>query len=110
MNIDDLTLGQIKQIQSMCGGGTNSPQTCVNELVIVVLQRGWVIVGHLTINGTVCEMLDARVVRRWGTTDGLGELAKEGPLKNSMIESPCPQKFHTASIVTRFVCDSGKWK
>lgn len=53
---------------------------------IVVLDRGWVYVGHTRRDGDVLHITDARCIRRWGTTRGLGQLAAEGPTSDTMLD------------------------
>lgn len=36
---------------------------------IVILQRGWVIVGKMTRTGNDCEVTEGAVIRRWGTSE-----------------------------------------
>jgi len=58
------------------------------ELKIVVLQRGWVIVGKFERNGSDCKVHNASVIRNWGTSKGLGELALSGPTVSTKLD-PC---------------------
>jgi hypothetical protein len=55
---------------------------------IVVLDRGWVLVGARVFDKKTAEITlsDAAVVRRWGTTKGLGQLAAEGPTPQTVLE------------------------
>lgn len=53
---------------------------------IVILQRGWVMVGRFERKGNDCKLHDASVVRIWGTTRGLGEIAIDGPTKNTQLD------------------------
>ena len=59
------------------------------EKKIVILHRGWVVVGDVSQEGDQVVVDNASVVRRWGTSKGLGELATNGPLKNTVLD-PCP--------------------
>ena len=43
---------------------------------IVILQRGWVIVGDLAKEGEYFVSQNTSVIRKWGTSRGLGQLAK----------------------------------
>ncbi len=51
---------------------------------IVVLQRGWVVVGRYSEDGDRVLVSDAHVIERWGTTQGLGELVN-GPTTNTVL-------------------------
>ena len=53
---------------------------------IVVLQRGWVMIGKFERNGSDCKLHNASVIRIWGTKNGLGELAEKGPLKDTVLD------------------------
>lgn len=75
---------------------------------IVILQRGWVVVGDFSKKGSECTIKNGFVVRRWGTTKGLGELAAEGPLANTTLDPLLETKFHELAIVARIKCSS-KW-
>lgn len=53
---------------------------------IVVLQRGWVLVGKFERKGEQCFLHEASTIRSWGTTKGLGELAAGGPTKDTKLD------------------------
>jgi len=53
---------------------------------IVVLQRGWVLIGRFERDGDLCYLHNASTIRNWGTTKGLGELAKDGPTKDTKLD------------------------
>ena len=77
---------------------------------IVVLQRGWVVVGHYYRTGTECRLEDASVIRRWGTTNGLPELASSGPLPETQLEkSKGDIRFHRSAEVLTLDCEESKW-
>jgi hypothetical protein len=50
---------------------------------IVVLPHGWVLVGDL--EGK--KLSNASTIRVWGTSKGLGELAKNGPTEKTILDS-----------------------
>lgn len=62
----------------------------VTDKRIVVLTSGWVFVGdyYKSEAGKPAFLTDASNVRRWGTTAGLGELALNGPTKDTVLD-PC---------------------
>ena len=71
---------------------------------IVIAQRGWVFVGNVTRTENEVLIEDAAVVRRWGTTRGLGQLAAEGPTPTTILD-PCPTvRIHPLAIVATMDC------
>jgi hypothetical protein len=77
---------------------------------IVVLQRGWVMVGDLIIIGDECELRDARVIRVWGTTKGLGEIALNGPTPKTVLDDAGHVYFHRLTTICEISCNQEKWK
>lgn len=78
---------------------------------IVVLQRGWVMVGRLERTGSECKLYDASVIRVWGTTKGLGEIAQSGPKPETKLD-PCNGvvEFDYLTVVATISCDDKSWK
>ena len=100
------------------GGDTDSAQRAAElrrqqgELPprqIVVLQRGWVVVGRVARSWERPEELsitDCAVVRQWGTTRGLGQLAEDGPLAGTVLDA-CPDvTAHILTVVLQMGCSS----
>lgn len=79
------------------------------EIRIVILQRGWVIVGNYYQEGSYCRIENGHVIRRWGTTKGLGELATEGKKENTILDPIPTTKFHELTVVASMICDKSKW-
>lgn len=110
MNLDELTLGQIKQLKELL----SEPDTCLTKECygkqIVILQRGWVVVGDLVKCGSEFILDNGSVIRIWGTTNGLGELAMNGPTSSTKLD-PIPEtKFHELTVIAMLKCDKNKWK
>lgn len=82
-----------------------------SPVCIVILQRGWVMVGELKKAGSDCVLKKASVIRTWGTTRGLGEIAKDGPIKDKTVLDPChgPVRFDSLTVVASIDCDASKW-
>ena len=82
----------------------------VGALKIVVLQRGWVLVGELEKKGTDCKLHGAAVVRVWGTTKGLGEIAVGGPTSSTKLDV-CGGvvSFDWLTVVFTLDCDAKAW-
>ena len=66
MNIDELTLGQIKQLQAVVGGTATAAKGPIGGRHVVVVDRGWIFAGDLsrTADGYV-RISDAVHVFRW---------------------------------------------
>jgi hypothetical protein len=78
---------------------------------IVVLQRGWVMVGRFERNGSDCKLHNASVIRSWGTTKGLGEIASEGPKSSTKLDK-CNGlvEFDYLTVVASIACNESAWK
>lgn len=77
------------------------------DIQIVVLQRGWVVLGEFSQEGDICLIKNGYVLRRWGTTEGLGQL-KNGPCAETTYDELPETKFHQLTIVFRLKV-GGKW-
>ena len=53
---------------------------------IIVLDRGFVYVGNAVLDGDLLTISGAKCIRRWGTTKGLGQLAKSGRTSNTVLD------------------------
>lgn len=77
---------------------------------ILVLQRGWIAVGDLTDeNEQRVKLTGASIIRRWGTTKGLGQLALEGPQSGTVLDACGSVEVHPLAIVLRLPCEAAKW-
>lgn len=82
----------------------------MKDIRILILQRGWVVVGEYTKDGTEVVVTNGNVIRRWGTTKGLGELALDGPLKDTTLD-PIPEtRLHELGVVASIKCVTEKWR
>ena len=61
-----------------------------NPTHIVVVESGWVFATESPDAKTGQDLTakNAKVIRRWGTTNGLAQLAIEGPTRETQLE-PC---------------------
>lgn len=76
---------------------------------IVVLHRGFVFVGDVERLENEVVIHNAKNVRRWGTTKGLGELATCGPLSNTVLDIGGTIRFSPLAEVCSYDCDPTKW-
>lgn len=87
--------------------------TINGDVKIVVLQRGWVVVGRLSIDPLDKDqrrLENCAVIRVWGTTRGLGEIAFGGPTSKTVLDKAPAMTFHVLTIVTAIDCDGEKWR
>jgi hypothetical protein len=77
---------------------------------ILVLQRGWVVVGDIVEDNDMRVRLEqASVIRRWGTTKGLGQLALSGPQSATVLDACGAVEAHPQTIVLRIPCVEESW-
>lgn len=110
MNLDELTLGQLKEIKTLCGISDSAAKEIGSAVKIVVLQRGWVVVGCFFQSGSKCKVENGYVIRRWGTTEGLGQLATKGPQSETKLELTPTMRFHELTMIQTIDCEDSKWK
>ena len=89
---------------------STKPKESDSPIKIVILQRGWCMVGRMERKENECKLYDASVIRIWGTTKGLGEIAKDGPTSTTKLD-PCNGvvEFDYLTVVACISCDERKW-
>ena len=75
---------------------------------IVIGQRGWVWVGRYAEDGDQVVLTDARCIRRWGTSKGLGELVS-GPTKTTVLDPAGTVTLHRLGVVASYEADVAAW-
>lgn len=76
---------------------------------ICILQRGWVMVGNFLREGNDCTLTNASVIRVWGTTKGLGEIALNGPTSSTKLDPCGTARFDYLTTIAVLDC-SDKWE
>ena len=80
------------------------------EIKIVIFQRGWVMVGKFERDGSECKLHKASVIRNWGTTKGLGEIAIGGPTASTKIDPTGGLvEFDYLTVVAAISCNQSAW-
>jgi len=74
---------------------------------IVIAQRGFVFVGTVSEEEGMLVLRDAAVIRRWGTSKGLGQLALEGKQKDTVLDACGEVTLHPLSVVGRIDVKEG---
>ena len=102
----ELTDEQAEALKSqLCGGEKPS-----SDVRIVLLQRGWVMVGRYFQNGDECVLTDCSTIRMWGTTKGLGEIAGGGPTSKTVLDKQPTARFHRLTVIATIDCVESKWR
>lgn len=78
---------------------------------IVVLQRGWVFVGRYSLDPEtqIVTLTDAKNIRVWGTTKGLGQLAESGPTGSTKLDPAGVVTFHLLTQVLAIDTEVETW-
>ena len=79
-----------------------------SEVRIVVLQRGWIVVGRWAQDGDEVVVRDASVVRFWGTTRGLGEIV-DGPTTTTKLDPAGTVRANAAAVVLTIDVNAEAW-
>jgi len=111
VDIENMTVKEAKELASMFGGGKKkSPSVEVDYgIKIAILQRGWVMVGRYSQKGDYITLKNAAVVRKWGTSKGLPELAAKGPLSDTVLDKGPDIRFHVLTEIASLQCEESKW-
>lgn len=122
VDIDGMTIGDAKaavsrgkQIETALGlssASTASPDrgSIDHGLQIVILDRGFVFVGDVSTNGDWVTISNAKNVRRWGTSQGLGELAARGPQPETKLDIGGTIKAPHRALIGMIACEVASWK
>lgn len=80
-----------------------------SNIKIAILQRGWVMIGRYSEEGDNCALENAYVIRSWGTTKGVGELALNGKQTGTKLDKAGSVTFHKLTVVALINCVEDKW-
>ena len=77
---------------------------------IVVCDRGFIYVGNVVHDGDWCVISNARNIRYWGTTRGLGELAINGPTEKTKLDEVGTVRVPARAVINIIDTEEVKWK
>lgn len=77
---------------------------------IVVVDRGFVYVGHASVIDDWCVIDRARNIRIWGTTGGLGELARTGPTDQTRLDDVGIVRVPMHALISLIDTEESLWK
>jgi hypothetical protein len=76
---------------------------------IVVLDRGFVYVGDVSLEEDWCVIREARNVRYWGTSKGLGQLALEGPQSGTRLDKVGTVRAPMRAVISLIDTEARLW-
>ena len=79
------------------------------DIKIVVLDRGFVYVGHVEVSADWVTIQRAQNIRVWGTSKGLGEL-RNGPLSSTKLDNVGTVKAPTRALISLIDVEQKAWK
>jgi hypothetical protein len=87
----------------------DAPKPPDGPIKIVVLDRGFVYVGGVKIDGDFVVITGAKNIRIWGTTKGLGELVN-GPLSGTKLDAVGVVRAPLRALISLIDVEQSKWK
>jgi hypothetical protein len=76
---------------------------------IVVVESGWVFAAVLEESATHISSSDCAVIRSWGTTNGLGQLALKGPTKETVLDMCNITHIPKTKVLFTMECTPLEW-
>ena len=76
--------------------------------IIIGLER-WQFVGLCERDGDHITITEAKNIRRWGTTSGLGQLALHGPQTDTLLDDYGTVRIHVLAVVASIECNEEAW-
>lgn len=76
---------------------------------VVVLDRGFVYVGQVKCDDQWCVITNAHNIRVWGTTQGLGELVRNGPTSKTKLDAVGTVRAPMRAVISIIDSEEGKW-
>ena len=76
---------------------------------IVVLQRGWIVIGDVNKSENEVTIKNCSVIRVWGTSKGIGEIAENGKTSKTVLDKSPDVVVHPLSVVLYMNVNMDKW-
>ena len=85
----------------------------VEGIKILVLDRGWVLVGRVSRHPELAfhwRVTDCRCIRLWGSERGLAQIAREGPTGQTKLDDPCDLSVPYRAVLQILDVEESKWE
>ena len=100
---DVIKIDEVEYVRKDAAVGT------VGDIKIVVLDRGFVYVGHVSLCADFVTIQRAQNIRVWGTTKGLGELVN-GPTSSTRLDNVGTVKAPLRALISLIDVRQDAWK
>ena len=84
-------------------------KTVLKGFAIVIADRGFVYIGAVEHDGEWCRMTNARIIRKWGTANGIGQLALEGPQSETVLDNVGSIQIPSHAVISMIDTEASKW-
>lgn len=88
---------------------TTTPAADFTGFAIAFADRGFVWVGEVETTPEWVSIKNARAVRRWGTKEGLNELAQKGPLPSTKLDAAADILVSRKALIGLIPTEAQKW-
>lgn len=88
---------------------TSNDQSTPGRLCIAILDRGWIFIGRVTETPGSVIIEDADCVRRWGTKNGIGQIALGGPTRETKLDPAGTVTVPRTAIVALIDAVEASW-
>lgn len=82
----------------------------MSQIQIAVIDSGWVMVGRLKLNTNTVTLENASVIRVWGTSKGLGQIALDGPTAETKLDKIGTVQIERSQLKFLIECEDKKWE
>jgi hypothetical protein len=87
----------------------DAQKKCEGDIKIVVVDRGFVYVGQVSKEGDFFVVRNAKNIRVWGTSKGLGELVS-GPTSQTKLDPVGTVRVPARALISLIDLEQAKWK
>lgn len=89
---------------------TSTQPELSGEHQIVIVEGRWNFVGHTQwLENGMLRITGASVIRYWGTTKGLGEIAMGGPTSKTLLDRCGTLTIPAHAVIALMDTNAGKW-
>lgn len=107
----ELTIAQLRElIDPQPLSVSPCPPSDRHGICLVIADRGHVWVGNVSTSADWCLVENASVVRVWGTTKGLGEIAEGGPTSKTVLDKCGSVRVARRALIALIPCKEHAWK